>query len=103
MINEDQNSRHDRWRKLIKEQEASGVSQAQFCKDKNLSAAKFGYYRSILYPKQIERGSFSAVTIKPTVVSKEIRITLPNGFLCVFPSDLTISQIKEWIMALLSC
>ena len=103
MINDEQKARHEKWRELIKEQEASGLSQTQFCKERNISSAKLGYYRSVFYPKPTEKGSFTPVTIKQPLVSKDIRITLPNGFQCVFPSDLNPSQIKEWVMALLSC
>ena len=95
--------RHEKWRELIKEQEASGQSQTQFCKERNISSGKFGYYRRVLYPKHVERGSFTPVTIKQALVVKDIRITLPNGFQCIFPSDLNALQIKEWITALLSC
>ena len=103
MDNEEQNSRHEKWHAIIKEQEASGLSQAQFCKERNISSAKLGYYRSVLKPKQLQMGSFTPVTIKQPLASKDIRITLPNGFQCVFPSDLSTSQIKEWVMVLLSC
>ena len=103
MLNDEQKSRHEKWQVIIKEQEASGLSQAQFCKERNISSATLGYYRSVLKPKKPQVGSFTPVAIKQAPVSKDIRITLPNGFQCVFPSDLSTSQIKEWVMVLLSC
>ncbi len=103
MNNDEQNARHEKWKELIKEQEASGLSQTQFCKERNISSAKLGYYRSVLNPKQPHVGSFTPVTLKQASLLKDIRITLPNGFQCVFPSDLSASQIKEWITVLLSC
>lgn len=103
MTTDEQKSRYEKWQELIKEQEVSGLSQAQFCKERNISSAQLGYYRSVLKPKQTQIGSFTPVAIKQASSSKDIRITLPNGFQCIFPSDLTASQIKEWIMVLLSC
>ena len=103
MLNDEQKTRHEKWRELVKEQEASGLSQTQFCKERNISSGKFGYYRSVFKSKPVEKGSFTPVTIKQALASKDIRITLPNGFQCVFPSDLNALQIKEWVKVLLSC
>ena len=64
MDKDEQNSRHEKWQAIIKEQEASGLSQTQFCKERNISSAKLGYYRSVLKPKQPQMGSFSPVAIK---------------------------------------
>lgn len=96
-------SRYEKWQELIKEQESSGLSQTQFCKERNISSAQLGYYRSVLKPKQTQIGSFTPVVIKQASSSKDIHITLPNGFQCIFPSDLTASQIRGWITVLLSC
>src|SRR3990167_9730198 len=101
MNKDEQNLRHEKWQTIIEEQEASGLSQTQFCKDRNISSAQLGYYRSVLKPKQTQIGSFTPVAIKQVSSSKDIRITLPNGFQCVFPSDLSASQIKEWVTVLL--
>ncbi len=103
MNKEEQESRYKKWRDLIDEQEVSGLTQGEFCKERNVSSAQLSYYRGILKPKKIQAGTFSPVTIKQPSSIKDIRITLPNGFQCVFPSDLNAVQIKEWIMVLLSC
>ncbi len=85
---EEQKSRRKKWQELIKEQEASGLSQAQFCKDRSISSAQLGYYRGILKPRQDQTGTFAPVAIKQPSPVKDIRIALPNGFQCVFPADL---------------
>ena len=100
---EEKKSRYAKWQAIINEQEASGLSQTQFCKERNISSAQFVYYRSEFKPKQIAAASFSPVTIKQVSPIKEIRLTLPNGFQCIFPSDLSTLQIKELVMVLLSC
>ena len=103
MNKEEQESRYKKWRDLINEQEASGLTQGEFCKERNVSSAQLSYYRGILKPKQAHVGTFAPVSIKQTPSVKDIRITLTNGFQCIFPSDLNALQIKEWIMVLLSC
>ena len=100
---EEQKIRYERWQTIIDEQEASGLSQTQYCKERNISSAQLGYYRSILKPRQVAEGSFTPVAIKQSSISKDVRVLLPNGFQCTFPSDLNASAIKELIKALLSC
>lgn len=40
--------RHEKWKELVAEQEKSGLSQLEFCRQHNLVASKFGYYRSVI-------------------------------------------------------
>ena len=103
MTKEEQTSRRKKWQDLIEEQEASGQTQNEFCKERNISLAQLSYYRGIFKPKQIQTGTFAPVAIKQTPSTKDICITLPNGFECIFPSDLNALQMKEWIMVMLSC
>jgi hypothetical protein len=103
MNKDEQKIRHQKWQALIKEHETSGLSQTQFCKERNISSAQFGYYRNILKSNPSQIGNFTPVTIKSPAISADMRITFPNGFQCIFPSDLNPSQVKEWIRMLLSC
>ncbi len=60
----DKVEQREKWKILIEEQEQSGLSQINFCKQKNLSSAQFGYYRGILKPKPLKDlkpvGSFAS-------------------------------------------
>lgn len=103
METDEQKARHEKWQTIIDEQEASGLSQTQFCKQRNISSAQLGYYRGVLKPKRVAEGSFTPVAIKQPSVSKDVRVLLPNGFQCTFPSDLSASAIKELMKALLLC
>jgi hypothetical protein len=103
MDKEEQKTRREKWLEIINEQEKSGLSQTQFCKENNISAPQLSYYRGRFKPKQISAGTFTPVTIKQQETIKDIRLTLPNGFQCTFPSDLSASHIKDLIKALLSC
>lgn len=101
----EQKDRLENWKILIEEQEKSGLSQASFCKQKNISVAQFGYYRALHKPRQREKmlGSFASVKINQSSSEKEIRLNLPNGFQCAFSSGVDAAQIKKLVEALLSC
>jgi hypothetical protein len=96
------------WFGYIKEQEESGISQVEFCKQKELSASQFSYYRSLhiksLNQKKIEP-SFTPIAIKQKISTNidPISIELPNGFRCQVTSDITADQLKTVIGALLQC
>ncbi len=100
---------HAKWQSLIDEQEKSGLSQAEFCKQQNIAIAQFGYYRGLLKAKDQAKLKkpelFSPVQIKKqdTKSSDEIKIVLPNGFQCYFPASIDSIQIKRLMEALLSC
>ena len=51
MNKEEQETRYEKWRNLIKEQELSGIPQGEFCKGRGISSAQMSYYRSIFKPK----------------------------------------------------
>ncbi len=100
------------WFNMIKEQETSELSQADFCKEKNLKIHQFHYYLKLL-----KNESFSHEEIKNKVVPiqiksvqnnstkelKEIRVLLQNGMQCVLPNDMKIEQIGQLVKVLLSC
>jgi hypothetical protein len=101
--------RHEQWLARVEEQEKSGLSQTEFCKQNNLVISQFRYYRGLI--KASERDTppksnvFTPVEIQKSEQksSSEIRILLPNGFQCFIPSHLDTSHIKNLIAALLSC
>lgn len=103
MNHQEQQAKRERWKKIIEDQEISGLSQVGFCKKNNLSSAQFGYYKSLEKPKQKAAGVFSPVKINQQTNTAEIRLTLPNGFQCIFPCYLDKVQIKNFIEVLLSC
>lgn len=109
MVIENQ-ERYAKWHKLVEDQEKSGLSQKEFCNQQNLVLSKFVYYRCLLKNKEkaaaINKTSFLPVKVLPkekTVVSSEIKLSLPNGFQCVFSSNLDPIQIKRLVEALLAC
>jgi hypothetical protein len=100
--------RYAKWKELVVEHEKSGLSQIEFCKQRNLVPSKFCYYRSVIKSQDNVRTNkklFSAVQIKKSEsnISAEIKIILPNGFQCFIPSAMDMLQLKQMMEALLSC
>ena len=99
-------TKRDKWKKIIEEQEKSGLSQEAFCKANNLPSTSLIYYRGIFRGKQQPKkssGAFAPVNVTKAASVNEIRLTLPNGFQCTFPTDLELSRIKELVGIFLSC
>jgi hypothetical protein len=96
------------WFHYIDEQEKSGVSQAEFCKQKQLAACQFSYYKGLhvkaLNEQKIEP-TFAPIAIKQKTLTAidPISIELPNGFRCQVASNITSDQLRTVIGALLQC
>lgn len=100
--------RYGYWKQLILQQEASGLSQAKFCKENNLVLSRFVYYRGLIKAQEkvnVDQCVFSEVILKKPELksSLEIKITLPNGFQCMLPLDSNPSYVKQLLGVLLSC
>ena len=102
--------RYAQWYKLVEDQEKSDLSQKEFCNQQNLVLSRFVYYRGLLKNKEktttINKPTFTPVKVLPkenTIVSGEIKLSLPNGFQCAFPSYLDSIQIKRLVEVLLAC
>jgi hypothetical protein len=103
--------KYENWKKLIEEQEISGLSQREFCQQKDVVLSQFGYYRSQLRMQSqnsnSQKAQFTPIKIsdKDSIATKsaEIKLILPNGFQCTFPSHIEAVQIKRLIEVFLSC
>ena len=58
----DKAARLEKWRTLVNEHEKSGLSQKDFCKQKNIVLSQFVYYRGQLKAK-IHSGSSAAKSL----------------------------------------
>jgi hypothetical protein len=101
--------RHLQWQ-LIAEQQKSGLSQKDFCKERNLSLSQIVYYNCVFKNKDntLTKMPASFAPVKVSVkendlLSSEIKLSLPNGFQCILPSHLESIQIRRWMEVLLSC
>jgi hypothetical protein len=108
MKDEEQKHQRDKWRKIIDEYLQCGMTQKAFCEQRSLSLPQLVYYH-VLFKKDKEslaKSSFVQVKIPDrdkAVITSEIKLSLPNGFQCSFPSHTDVDQIKRLIEVLLSC
>lgn len=94
------------WKKIIEEQEKSGLSQAEYCRQNEIEPSKLTYYRSRIKSKPSpihSKSGFHPVKLSSTTINEEIKIVLPNGFQCVFSLGSDVLQIKKIIELLVSC
>jgi len=109
MKSDKQNQRRDKWHKIIEEYQASNMTQKSFCEQHNVSLPQFVYYHGQFRREkdpQIVKSCFVPVKIPPQekpVTASEVKLSLPNGFQCAFPSHTDTAQIKRLVEALLSC
>ncbi|MBA2653750.1 MAG: hypothetical protein H0U71_01630 [Gammaproteobacteria bacterium] len=110
MENEPKN--RTKWFSIIEEYQTSDLTQAEFCKQKNVTLAKFAYYlqvyrkqNNINATRQEAQPSFSQVVVNQAVISaqNEIKIKLPNGFRCQIAYNISPEILKKIVGALLSC
>ena len=102
----------DKWFALIEEQEKSGLSVSDFCKEHNLKLSHMHSYRHLLKKhKEIVEGNVQGklvpIKIKPkhkvAIMLGEIRLILNNGIQCVLPSNTELNQIKALVEVLMIC
>jgi hypothetical protein len=102
----------ENWRKLIEEQTSSGLSMRSFCESKKISLIQLYYYRHTLgeqklkvtLPKeQIVPIHIQSSSTPNVVKTSSVRVTLQNGMQCIFPSDMEVGLVQQWMKVLLSC
>jgi hypothetical protein len=108
MNRREQTENRARWQAWVEEQEKSGQTQAEFCKQHHLSVVKFAYYRKLSKTKDktvSHEKAFSPIQIKRQEMpaSPEIRIVLQNGFQCFIPIFIEPIQMKRFLEVLFSC
>ena len=99
------------WLNLVAEQEKSGLSQREFCKQKNIVLSQFSYYRGIANKSTQEQPKanflvpvkITAEASAPAVLTTEVKLVLPNGFQCAFASTVDPAHMKRLIQVLLTC
>jgi hypothetical protein len=109
MNDNQQNERRATWRKIVDEYLASDMTQKAFCQKHTISLPQFVYYHAQFKRKsepQAVTPSFVPVKVahheKP-VAACEVKLSLPNGFQCTFPSHTDVVQIRRLLEVLLSC
>lgn len=109
MKDDEQNQRRNKWREIIDEYLDSDMTQKAFCEKHNLSVPQLVYYHG-QFKREKEspttKPSFVPVKIshhEKSIVTSEIKLLLPNGFQCIFPSHTDALQVKRLLEVMLSC
>lgn len=98
----------EEWFSLVLEHKDSKLTQADFCKEKNIKPHQLSYYRQQYYLKMGKPKDdfpFSQVVLNSakTQAQTEIKIELPNGFICYVSSSTSSDNLKRLIGILMSC
>ncbi len=96
------------WFDHIQACEASGLTQAEFCRDKNLSINTFAYYRSQYLAKPLaanpNSSSHSFVELHlPPVTLEPFSLSLPNGIKLSLPQSFNEKQLSKLLGVLRAC
>ncbi len=103
MNHDNQPKTREEWFKLVAAQAASGLSQTESCKQKNLVLCRFSYYKTQRIPTQT-KSLFSQIKVnQDTPNAGNIKIDLPNGFCCHIPSTISAEKLKTIIGVLILC
>ena len=87
----------------------SGLSQAAYCRQHDLSPKCFAYWRRILGSTQGVASAMTLPAVVPIVVcdapmvGDRIEVRLPNGLQMVLPAGLDPARLLPTIRALWSC
>lgn len=105
---DEKQQRLDKWHTLVEEYLKSGMSQKAFCNQRGLSLPQLVYYHGKFKADKSPSVNPSFVPVKvpdqdKVAVTTEMKLSLPNGFQCVFPVNTDTTQIKRLVEVLLSC
>lgn len=76
------------WKKFIKEQQISGLSQQEYCNKKGISKISFKNWKyKINKQQQSDKLTFAPIKVLGSKVSSEMKIELPSGIKIIITKD----------------
>jgi len=95
------------WTEMLEEFRSSKLSQAEFCRQRNISYSNFNVrLRRLTKSSPVEKsGDFTPVEIssKRSEPNGEILLILPNGVRCQIRERINETGLQKIIKALLAC
>jgi hypothetical protein len=86
---------------ILNAQEASGMTQREFCRERGLSLANFGYWRKRHRKASVaEGGGFCEVRLKDTDPGQSTVIRLHDGTEMFLPGMVSPVRLAEYVRAL---
>ena len=96
-----QSKKHQNWTAIISNQQESGLSVPNFCKENDISYANFHYWLKKLQQTDVEQIAHQVVmSDRPSFCSETVVVHLPNGLRAELPTSLSLLQIQTWLKAL---
>ena len=94
--------RHEQWRRIVGRWQASGLSQAEFCRRQDIPVWKLAWWRKRLDRQAEESASlFVPVGIAPAAASAvELELTLPCGRILRFGAEVEPTRLAGIVAAL---
>ena len=84
-MGKEQSERRKYWGGVIAEQEASGKSVREFCRERDLGEHSFYWWRHRL--REMKSVSFALVETKPAVPAAKFELALSSGEVLRIPTD----------------
>jgi len=93
--------KRDRWRELLRRWQASGLSQAAFCRRRGVPVQKFLWWKRRLSSEGAASGaSFVPVQVMAGSSAGELELTLHGGRLLRFGPDVELTRLAGIVAAL---
>ncbi|MCG3865134.1 MULTISPECIES: IS66 family insertion sequence element accessory protein TnpB [unclassified Photobacterium] len=93
--------KHQYWTAIVNQQQDSGISIPQFCKQNDINYANFHYWMKKIEQTDNEQIAHQVVISEPPILNGEIVVIhLPNGIRAELPASLTLIQIQTWLKGL---
>ncbi len=86
-----------RWKEIIAEHRASGLTAIRFCKEKNINKSKFYYWKKKLSGSRRVSEGFVSVNVPSRHQDTHFVTEYPNGVKLHFQSKLSQSLLRELI------
>ena len=96
----------EKWRRYVREHEASGLTQTTFCKERHLSLNSFSYHRAQYLAEMKESvpptPSFVEVHFPPMTLEPFL-LNLPNGMRLSLPQQFDEKRLTQLLEVLRLC
>lgn len=93
----------DFWKGHLDTWRGSGLTQAAYCRQQDLSLARFGYWRRVLDKAVVSSALVPIVVGEASTPDEAIEVQLPNGLQARLPVDMEPSRWVSLIRALRTC
>ncbi len=91
----------DQWRKIIKDQEASGETAAAYCRTEGLCKHSFyGWRKQLAAEKQLPKNGFVEIKPQYTTPSQVTHIETPTGYRLTIPLGTDTKFLRNILRAL---